>query len=602
MSSSAFTTSAQIPGLPLDERGLVPLEKARAIVRAATEFSKDEGRMVDGTHVRACQELWAALMSLSDAEEFVREASRLEWTYHPGKAHWRDPARRYGEGILPWLRSFVHDEDILVNVPWAVLECLKEIGTPEALELLLGLDDILHYEGEPGQPGPFAHGFPFRFDRQAALESFERSDEISDALAAAVKEFAIENPGHSWARLLEVAESKTENNSDVLALHVLRLAGLERGSEIFAHAVAALGNESAVRARFAQLGVPTGVESRLVLWLLDRACGDAESWPYFYGLNHERAYHALRLVAARKKGADDWFVLFECLEGSMLDGGVGRSLYIRRYMVKADGAAGLLRGVGFPHLEIESEGPLGVVFAGPLGSVTVDAAKAERYLPQQATAQDVEDMKETLGVRAYLAECGLPFPSLPDFFESIGLGDEADSWDVLVDSTAFEHVVGTAGIEYDPDGIDARWRLLPSQSPVYRSLAEAIVHRDAGRFAPGTSNLDWRLHVDAPNPSRTGITVGAPSQATLQASAAAMAAVAAGGDDDDPVVFPGKPLAKLSDYVAFMKRLQTGDMMGALAAHGLDMMGYGAVAQEWAAKLGSDPTLMARMTTRMTRG
>lgn len=590
-----------VPGLPRDARGLVPLETARAIVARFSAFEKGEGRMVDGTYVRPCEELWSALMSLSDADEFVREASRLEWTYHPRKPHWRDPARRYGAGILPWLRGFVHDEDILVNVPWSVLECLKEIGTPEALELLLHLDDILQYEGEPGQPGPFAADFPFRFDLQAALAGFERSEGISPVLAEAVKEFAFENPEHSWARLLAVAETEPDDNSDVLALHVLRLASIERSSEVFAHVVAAVGDEAVVRARFQALGIPTRLESSLVLWMLDRACGDSESWPYFYGLNHERAYHALRLVAARRKNSDEWFVLFECLEGSLLDGGRARSLYIRRYIVKADGSAGLLRGVGFPNLEIESEGPLGVVFSGPLGSVTLDAAKAESYLPQQATAQDVEDMKETLGVRAYLAECGLPFPSLPDLFEAIGKGDEFAEYDVLVDSTAFEHVVGTAGIEYDPVGIDAKWRLLPSQSAVYRSLAEAIADRDAGKFQPGTSNLDWRLHVDAPNPARTGISAGAPSQATLQASAAAMAAVAA-GDDDDPVVFPGKPLAKLSDYVAFMKRLQTGDMMGALSAYGLDMMAYGAVAQEWAAKLGSDPTLMAKMTTRMTRG
>lgn len=598
--SETSSVLISVPGLPRDARGLVPLETARGIVARFAAFAKEEGRMVDGTYVRPCEELWAALMSLADAEEFVKEAKRLEWTFHPPKARWRDPAVRYGAGILPWLRSFIHDEDILVNVPWAVLECLKEIGTPEAFELLLHLDDILHFEGERGQPGPFAADFPFRFDLQAALADFERSEDISETLAEAVKEFAFENPEHSWARLLVVAESEPDDNSAVLALHVLRLASIERSSEVFAHVVAAVGDEAAVRARFQALGIPTRLESSLVLWMLDRACGDSESWPYFYGLNHERAYHALRLVAARRKNSDEWFALFECLEGSLLDGGTGRSLYIRRYIVKADGTAGLLRGVGFPHLEIESEGPLGVVFAGPLGSVTLDAAKAERYLPHQATAQDVQDMKETLGVRAYLAECGLPFPALSDLFEAIGKGDEFAEYDVLVDSTAFEHIVGTAGIEYDPDGIDAKWRLLPSQSPVYRSLAEAIADRDVSRFQPGGSNLDWRLHVDAPNPTRTGISVGAPSQATLQASAAAMAAVAS-GDDDDPVVFPGKPLAKLSDYVAFMKRLQTGDMMGALSAYGLDMMAYGAVAQEWAAKLGSDPTLMARMTTRMTK-
>jgi hypothetical protein len=40
----------------------------------------------------------------------------------------------------------------------------------------------------------------------------------------------------------------------------------------------------------------------------------------------------------------------------------------------------------------------------------------------------------------------------------------------------------------------------------------------------------------------------------------------------------------------------------AVSAYGLDMVAYGAVAQEWAARLGSDPTLMAKMTVRMSRG
>lgn len=63
-----------VPGLPRDARGLVPLETARGIVARFSAFEKSEGRMVDGTYVRPCEELWSALMSLSDADEFVREA------------------------------------------------------------------------------------------------------------------------------------------------------------------------------------------------------------------------------------------------------------------------------------------------------------------------------------------------------------------------------------------------------------------------------------------------------------------------------------------------------------------------------------------------
>ena len=73
-----------------------------------------------------------------------------------------------------------------------------------------------------------------------------------------------------------------------------------------------------------------------------------------------------------------------------------------------------------------------------------------------------------------------------------------------------------------------------------------------------------------------------------------------GGDSDpDPVVFPGQPVEKLSDYVAILKGMQGGDMMGALAKYGLDMMSYTNVAQAWGAKLAADPSLTERFTRMM---
>jgi len=77
-----------------------------------------------------------------------------------------------------------------------------------------------------------------------------------------------------------------------------------------------------------------------------------------------------------------------------------------------------------------------------------------------------------------------------------------------------------------------------------------------------------------------------------QAGQAAVASGAAG--DADPVIFPGQPVAKLSDYVKIMKKMQTGDMNGALAPYGLDMMGYASVAGQWGTKLGADPVLNAK--------
>ncbi|MBI4702549.1 MAG: hypothetical protein HY744_15625 [Deltaproteobacteria bacterium] len=80
----------------------------------------------------------------------------------------------------------------------------------------------------------------------------------------------------------------------------------------------------------------------------------------------------------------------------------------------------------------------------------------------------------------------------------------------------------------------------------------------------------------------------------------AQSAVARGeAGDPDPVVFPGQSVARLSDYVGIIKGMQRGDMMGALAHYGLDMMGYAAVATAWGAKMAADPVLTEKFTRMM---
>ena len=69
--------------------------------------------------------------------------------------------------------------------------------------------------------------------------------------------------------------------------------------------------------------------------------------------------------------------------------------------------------------------------------------------------------------------------------------------------------------------------------------------------------------------------------------------------DPDPVVFPGQPVAKLSDYVGILKGVQTGDMMGTLGRYGLDMLGYGQVATAWGAKMAADPVLTEKFSRMM---
>ncbi len=86
-----------------------------------------------------------------------------------------------------------------------------------------------------------------------------------------------------------------------------------------------------------------------------------------------------------------------------------------------------------------------------------------------------------------------------------------------------------------------------------------------------------------------------------KAKAAQQQMAEGGGGDPDPVLFPGQPLAKLSDYVGMMKKMQGGDFNGALSAYGLNMATYAQVAQAWGTKLGTDPSLNAKMAALMAQ-
>jgi hypothetical protein len=57
---------------------------------------------------------------------------------------------------------------------------------------------------------------------------------------------------------------------------------------------------------------------------------------------------------------------------------------------------------------------------------------------------------------------------------------------VVVTTDAFEHVSGPAWCKRGRD------KRLPSASSTFRSIAAAIVERDAKRFVPGNPNVSWR--------------------------------------------------------------------------------------------------------------
>ena len=115
----------------MTDAGPMPLAEARALLRGSQAFVKGEG-VLDGQRVLASDLMWQALLSLADAAEFVEVASRLRWEFHPRGFDNTDLYQRYGDGIVPWLATFVDDDGVLHNVPWCVGPCLLACGSAEA--------------------------------------------------------------------------------------------------------------------------------------------------------------------------------------------------------------------------------------------------------------------------------------------------------------------------------------------------------------------------------------------------------------------------------------------------------------------------------------
>jgi hypothetical protein len=131
LSRSPVVTAMRDARAAVDGRGLVPLEDARRLVGATRAYRKGEGETVQGTNVLEADRVWAALLSLGDAAEFVREATRLSWEFHVRGRDNLALLERYGDGILPWLRSRLRSDGVLVNVPWCVVPCLLAIDDGE---------------------------------------------------------------------------------------------------------------------------------------------------------------------------------------------------------------------------------------------------------------------------------------------------------------------------------------------------------------------------------------------------------------------------------------------------------------------------------------
>ncbi len=480
---------------PLDERGLMPLADARSFVQAATEFRKGRYHPIGDQLVLDSDLLWAALISLEDVEEFVREATRIRWFFHPRGEDNLAAFERYGEAILPWLASFVRSDGRLVNVPWCVRPCLMRIGSEEAFDLLWSVTCISDGVGDES-PGPFASDNPGDADRRSGTNlDAVAPPEADDDASGLVIEWLYSNPELGFPLIARVAKG-----GDARAQRILKSLAQCAPQEIFGYVKVALG-ESESRAIFALSDAPAELDEECITVKFSIAA-EMGLWPSLFSDRPETAYHAMRLIAVRAIEGDGWGVIFERIEGASSESATVRSCLYGPYLNGARVAWEPNESLPFSYQDDakdrrENSMELdGVHVDGPAGASDLSTSMiAERDLrPGLATAEGVTSSRFSLILRAYLSEHPEAFWREPgELVPLLVLGEDAE---VLFVSETFQHCVGEAGPEVYPSA----WKIRPEVSVAFRSLAKALVARDPALFEPGESNLDFRLHALAPVP------------------------------------------------------------------------------------------------------
>jgi len=457
MSVSSAMRDAKVE---VDDRGLVPLPRARAVLAAATVVDRD-----------TLDAVWAALLSL-EPEELVPATAHLDWQFPVRGKENLALVERYGEGAIPWLRTRIR-HGVLVNHPWCVAPCLLALGTLSSLDVMLEVRGALLAAGDMRFWQFTAAELP---GDEAALEA--------DALAL-VLEWCRLHPAKALACLVKRADSHPRARAALTKL-------AEASPEDTCAALRAANRGDLVES----LALPQKLSREAILRVLDAACSGASGgWPWFsMGVDGRCEYFGLRLVAFRAKRGDGWGIVLERLMGCDPD-----SFQIARYAygpLAANGSTFETTHFLDSAFEIEStadDAPLfhGALAKGPAGDLVLDESLFAKHdlRPNQVTEHGGWAAR-TLALRAYLAEHPRAFwPEPSEAREASGVVDG----ELFLVSDAFFHASGSP-LEGNPA---EPWSLAPSATGTYRSLAEALVERDPKRFEPGTSNLDYRLHAYA---------------------------------------------------------------------------------------------------------
>jgi hypothetical protein len=383
---AVYSVSFEALAGPLDERGLVPLERARALVGSASAFVRGGSPPPDL--------LWAALLSLEGVAEFTEHALRLRWEF-PFLRGWdnEDAVLRYGAGALPWLEGLLDQRGGAVGaMPAAAFYFvgthLLAIG-PEAAAAVLRV----RRDGDP-EGRAFLGAWLARHGTPAWVALGERAVAGDEAARSALGALAADAPGRVTKQL-----------------------------------GAALA---------ARLGIgPEPLRAAAILARLDEAArtpvGARLPWPTMVCAAGHFEYHALRVAAVRAPDADDWGILVEVVQGDLLGTEEEHRwpATVQRYTYGSEVTAG---GV-----YLEDARPIpAFVAAEPID----DARVAELDLrPGCSITGDVARWPDVLRLRAAVArEPAALFTPAAEIPALLGV----PGGEVLIDVRALEHVDGLA--------------------------------------------------------------------------------------------------------------------------------------------------------------
>lgn len=123
-----------------DERGLMPVAKARALLKKRTVIERGQGRDIGDTYVWDSDITWAALLSLGSANELL-ETAALRWNMPPRGLANPAVAERYGRDAIEWAKRI-----LLAGHVGPCVECLVATvsavpdGGPAAYAVLRDID------------------------------------------------------------------------------------------------------------------------------------------------------------------------------------------------------------------------------------------------------------------------------------------------------------------------------------------------------------------------------------------------------------------------------------------------------------------------------